>query len=96
MYRGTERITTVKRVTPTGRIKIDFNDDQFNKYGSQMGDNDAWFRSHIRKATPEDIARISQKEIIIKAYELCHTVGTKNLSYEKALRIIEILETASP
>ena len=29
----TEAITTVTKITPTGRIRIDFCDTQFDKYG---------------------------------------------------------------
>ena len=90
-YRGQERIVTVTKVTPTGRIRIDFNDRQFNRYGNPIGDREPYFRPHIYEATPNDIKRIEQKEVILKAYELCHTVETKNISYEKALKIIEIL-----
>ncbi len=88
--RGRERIVTVTKVTPTGRIRIDFTDSQFDKYGHQMG-GDTWFSSRIRRATPEDIKRIEQKKTILKAYELCQTIDAKSLSYEKALKIIEIL-----
>lgn len=90
-YRGQERIVTVTKVTPTGRIRIDFNDCQFNNLGNQIGNRDAWPCPHIYEATPEDIKRIEQKEVVLKAYDLCHTVETKNISYEKALKIIEIL-----
>lgn len=88
--RGREHIVTVTKVTPTGRIRIDFTDSQFDKNGYQMG-GDIWFSSSIRKATPEDIKRIEQKKAILKACELCKTVSTNSLPYEKALKIIEIL-----
>lgn len=91
IHRRQESIATVKKVTPTGRVKIDLSDRQFNKYGDAMGSGDIWGSPYIRKATPEDIKRIEQKRVILKAYDLCHTVETKKISYEKALKIIEIL-----
>lgn len=32
-----EKIATVIKVTPTGRIRIDCNDSQYDKYGKIMG-----------------------------------------------------------
>ena len=88
--RGMESIVTVTKVTPTGRIRIDFIDGQFDKYGWKIG-GDIWFCPRIKRATPEDIKRIEQKNTILEACKLCQTISTKNLSYEKALKIIEIL-----
>lgn len=94
-YMGVERIVTISKITPTGRIKIDFDDSQFNCYGDEIGRKDAWNHPFIREATSDDIERIDQKQTIIKAYELCHTVETKNITYEKALKIIEIFGNES-
>ena len=90
-YRGQEHIVTVTKVTPTGRIRIDFNDRQFNKYGSPIGCRDHYFQPHIYEATPEGIKRIEQKEAILKAYNMCHNVYLEDLNYDMALKIIEIL-----
>ena len=92
-YNKTEKIVTVTRVTPTGRVRIDFNDCQFDKYGCEMGKKDTWScRAHISKLTDEDTKRIKVKYAINKAVSLCESVNKNNLPYEKALKIIEILE----
>lgn len=40
-YSRIEKISTVTKVTPTGRIRIDKSTNQFDKYGRQMG-NVGW------------------------------------------------------
>ena len=90
-YMGNECIATVIKITLTGKIRIDCSTNQFNQYGAAIGYSGQYPCPYIRKATPEDIKRIEQKEVILKAYDLCHTVETKKISYEKALKIIEIL-----
>lgn len=62
VYNGIERIVTVTEVMLGGRIKIDLNSRQFNKYGREIGDPDDWWPlANIYEATPEDVKRIKQK-----------------------------------
>lgn len=92
-YNHVEKIVTVKRVTPTGRIRIDYNDRQYDKYGNEMGSSDRWScSSFLSIPTTEDFERIKVNNAISKALSLMDKQNKKNLSYEKALKIIEILE----
>lgn len=90
-YMGNECIATVIKITLTGKIRIDCSTNQFNQYGAAIGYSGQYPCPYIRKATPGDIKRVKQKEVIIKAYYLCHNVGTNDIPYEKALKIIDIL-----
>ncbi len=84
-----ERIETVVRVTPTGRIRIEGRDCQFDKFGGEMG-VDAWHGgAHLSIPTDEDYKRIRENEAISKAQSL---MGKAKLTYEQAVKIIEILE----
>lgn len=85
----TEEIVTVTKVTPTGRIKIDFCDTQFDKYGRQIGRRDSYSSSSISIPTDEDYKRIMQRRVISKAKSLMENV---KLTYEQAVEIIKILE----
>lgn len=85
----TEAITTVTKITPTGRIRIDFCDTQFDKYGRQIGRRDSYSSSSISIPKDEDYKRIMQREVILKAESLMKNV---KLTYEQAVKIIEILE----
>lgn len=84
-----ERIETVTRVTPTGRIRIEGRDCQFDKYGKELG-GDAWSgRAYLSIPTDEDYKRIRETETISKAESL---MKNAKLTYEQAVKIIEILE----
>lgn len=84
-----ERIVTVKRVTPTGRIRIDYNDSQYDKYGKEMG-CDIWSgRSSLSIPTIEDYKRLKQKAIISDALKIVKNLQ-QNMSYENAVKIIDI------
>lgn len=92
LFNPVEKITTVTKVTPTGRIRIDCNDCQYNKYGMEMGNKDIWSgNSKIRPYTEEDAKRIIENNVIKKAVSLCGKVNKSNLSYDQAAKIIEIL-----
>ena len=92
-YNHFERVVTVVKVTPTGRIRIDFNDTQYDKYGREMGNRDVWScKSHLSMVTEEDIKRIRENDTISKALRLVKELDTRNLGHEKALQIIKILE----
>ena len=39
-YNRVEKIVTVTKVTPTGRIRIDYNDEQYDKFGNEVCEYD--------------------------------------------------------
>lgn len=89
----TERIETVVKVTPTGRIRIDGIDCQFDKYGNKMG-GDVWSgHAHLSIPTEEDYRRIEENAVISKALSLIDGLNKKALSYDKSVKIVEILES---
>lgn len=92
-FSGTvERIETVTRVTPTGRIRIDGSGSQFDKYGREMG-CDSWRGgAHLSIPTDEDCKRIEENAVISEALSLMEKLNKKTLPYDKAVKIIEILE----
>lgn len=91
-YNGSvEKIVNVTRVTPTGRIRIDYCDTQFDKYGNQIGNKDSFSFSHVSVPKEEDYKRIKENSAISKALSLMGAKNKKNLSYEQAVKIIQIL-----
>ena len=86
----TKVITEVIKVTPTGRIRIKYCPDwQFTKNGMLMG-NCTPYRCGIKPLTEELEQEITQDNAIQKAFTLMR--DTKKLNYERAVKIIEILE----
>lgn len=86
-----ERIVEVTKVTPTGRIRVTRSDSQYDKYGNEMGNNDAWSpKAHLSIPTEEDIKRITQKSTIKEALNILDKINKDNLDYKKALKIIEL------
>lgn len=85
----TEAIATVTKVTPTGRIRINFCDTQFDKYGRQIGGRDSYGSSRISIPTENDYKRIKENMAISKAKSL---MKNAKFTYEQAVKIIEILE----
>ena len=97
LYKGgrncIEEIREVIKITPTGRIRISGSSSQFDKYGSEMGNRNAWIPSHcITVATKEDIERVKRNDTVRKAVFLCNKADNKNITYEQAKKIVEILE----
>lgn len=91
-YNLVEMIVKVVKVTPTGRIKIAGHDGQYDKYGRIMGHKDTWSPgSYIKIPTEEDYKRIKENSAISKALSLMDAKNKQNLSYEQAVKIIEIL-----
>lgn len=89
-YSRIEKISTVTKVTPTGRIRIDKSTNQFDKYGRQMG-NVGWEgRDYIYILTPEKKEELLRKNEISKC--ICVFEKKKNnLTFEQAVKILEIL-----
>ena len=89
-YSRIEKITTVTKVTPTGRIRIDKSTNQFDKYGVQMG-NVGWRgRDYICILTPEKKEEILKKNEIAKCIRIFNDLKNK-ITYEQAKGILEIL-----
>ncbi len=87
-----EKIVTVTKVTPTGRIKIDYCDTQFNKYGEAIGNRYDWnSQSSIYIPTEEDYKRIRENEAKSKALSIIRKLNKQNITYEQAVKIIDIL-----
>ena len=86
-----ERIETVARVTPTGRIRIDGNGSQFDKYGREMGCDSLRGGANLSIPTEEDYKRIEENAVISKALSLMEKLNKKTLPYDKAVKIVEIL-----
>lgn len=88
-----ERIETVTKVTPTGRIRIEGSSSQFNKYGREMA-GDSWHNAaELSIPKEEDYKRIEKNAAISKAISLIEKLNKKTLPYDKAVKIIEILES---
>lgn len=65
-----ERIETVMKVTPTGRIRIKGSSSQFNKYGREMI-GDSWHNAaELSIPKEEDYKRIKENTVISKAISL--------------------------
>ena len=90
-----EKIVTVTKVTPTGRIRIDYNDLQYDKYGRELGKRDKWsYASELSILTEEDINRIQKNDSISKAFAIISNLKRSDIDYEKALKIIELFGKA--
>lgn len=84
-----EKLVHVKKVTPTGRIRVEDCEYQFSPYGMRLG-GDAWSSAKLSLPTEEDIKRVRENEVKQKAYKMLREV--KELSYDTAVKIIAILE----
>ncbi len=91
------RLVTVAKVTSTGRIRVSGLDTQFNKYGRQMGRGrgrasigEAW--DELSVPTPEDYKAIEKASTIAKARAALEKAARSKLSYEKAVKILKVLE----
>jgi hypothetical protein len=87
-----DKIGTVIKITPTGRIKLDiYTDYQFDKYGRQMGNRDIWSRSKsIRIPDEEDYNRVHKNEIIGHICSKIEQVNIQNF-YDTNINTLEIL-----
>lgn len=87
-----DKIGTVTKITPTGRIKLDiYTDYQFDRYGRQMGNRDIWSRSKsIRIPDKEDYNRVHKNEIVGHIYSKIKQVNIQNF-YDTNINTLEIL-----
>ncbi|MBQ3285407.1 MAG: hypothetical protein IJH40_07175 [Ruminococcus sp.] len=82
-----ERIATVTRVTPTGRIKVNDYEAYFNKNGGQMGGS-MMMKASLSVLTPEKEKELTEAAAI----RYCRVVFDKaDLTYKQAVRILSIL-----
>lgn len=89
-YNKTEKIAIVTKITPTGRIRIDKSQIQFDKYGRQMG-NTGWIgRAYISILTPEKKQEILRKNEIEKC-KIIFENQKSNITFEQAREILNIL-----
>lgn len=58
-------ITTVKKITPSGRV-ITVNGSVYNQDGYRRGETSAWHRTFARVATEDDIAGIYRYSLVEK------------------------------
>lgn len=86
-----ERIETVTRVTPTGRIRVEGSSSQFDKYGREMGNDSYRGGASLSIPTEEDYKRIKENTVISKAISLIEKLNKKTLPYDKAVKIVDIL-----
>jgi hypothetical protein len=93
-YNRREEITTVTKVTPTGRIKVECSDSQFDKYGREMGKHDRWSSSaSISEATDEIIQKVTESNTIKECLSAIGKLNDKTLDYSKAKSILDILNS---
>ena len=79
------RIAEVEEITPKGFVKV--YGMLFNKNGSQR--TSSWYTSHITECTEEREEELRQRAVIGNARDLMSRCSF--LSYEQAVKIIEIL-----
>lgn len=91
----TEEIVKVLKVTPTGRIRIEGHNEQFNKYGMPMGKTETYHHVCIKTLTEDDRKRVEENSAISEALMLMNLKNEKNLSYRQAVEIIRILKDQS-
>lgn len=82
-----ERVDEVEKITPSGRITVSHT--VYRPDGCEYGDSRSFHPYCLREATPEAIEAIRQKEIASKALSLMR--DCRKVSYEQAVRIIEVL-----
>ena len=79
------RISTVQKVTPTGKIRVDGNLYDANGFRRI----NKWESEYIQKPTSEQLKQVRDEYKINKALKMCHEV--KVLTIEQAEKIVDIL-----
>lgn len=90
-FGSTERIDTVTKVTPTGRIRILSSSSQFDKFGKEIGTAKWDFSAELRIPTDEDRKRIKESNTINMANRLMEKAVKSGISYSDAVSIIGVL-----
>ena len=90
IYDG-NKISTVTKVTPTGRVRIDYCPDyQFDKNGIMMG-TDAWHHHWIEEATEEEIEEVRLSNYYAKIRRKLKEFDFNQLSREQLNKVIAII-----
>jgi hypothetical protein len=88
------KVTTVKRITPTGLIVVNGNNGTeytFKQNGNERGGSD-WDRLSIAEWTPEYDARIAAKEERIRVIQRIGNQKWNDLTNDQLRRIVAILD----
>ena len=88
-----DTIGVVKRITPTGRIVVDFGNYEvrYGKDGQELGNESVYYKANIRLLTPEKKQELEDMKTIrscIKYFDLHHDL----LTVKKAIKIVEVLK----
>lgn len=85
-----EKIVTVKKITPTGRIKLEENDHVYNKFGELISPKTVNVIENLKAPTTKDFTRIYNNDVIKKARYILINMEDKELSLDEAKKIIEL------
>lgn len=88
--RNGDYITTVERITPSGRIKTK-EGYAFRSDGSQIG-GDPWYTMHMYEYAEERAQKIMKKMVIDKAYSKMRRINYDDITYEMARDFLDILQ----
>lgn len=87
------KITTVEKITPTGRIRVSCSTAQFDRFGNKMGNNGLYGDyAKISIPTENDYESIRREQVIHKAYRIIQELSRKKLKYDEAVRILEFFD----
>lgn len=91
-----KRIGIVQSITPTGRINVAFSNGCGSTFTMQFGKNGTngkgYFQTTLGIPTPEIEEEIRRQDVILNARRVMGLLEEK-LSYEEAVKIIEIYES---
>lgn len=85
--RWSKSILTVEKITPKGNIRVS-NGALYDIYGSEKT-SDVWNSTNITPLTPELKEQLYKEKIIKNTLKVLHDM--KTLTYDQAMRIMEIL-----
>lgn len=92
-YTAGYHLSTVKRVTPAGRIVLE-NGDQFSPNGTEITSS-KWGRWHLEEVTPEILASIKRERLVNEVYHELDKISNINvvrkLSNERLEELLAVL-----
>ena len=88
--RNGDYITTVEKITPSGRIKTKDN-YAFRPNGTQIG-GDYWYTRRLYEYTEERAQKVMQKMVIDKAYSKIRSINYDDITYKMARDILATLD----
>ena len=84
-------IGTIVKITPKRRdITVDFGNYK-REYDKTGWRGETWHRTYIEPLTVEKAKEIKEHWVKIKAVNLCQKVTEDSVTYDKAVKIVEIL-----